>query len=345
MSDRTEEPTPKRLRKAQEEGQSPLSAFASQSVAFVSVVAIAPAAIAALSSRATADLRAAIARAGEASVELRLDPTALAETVVLLAAPILIAAAAASAAGSLVQTGGIIATGRLAPRLDKLDPIEGLRQLVSAQRLVAVLRAAVFAAAVVWIARGALEEAAPALARSAGRIDAAATLGSAIALDVARRAALVGLVLGVVDVVVTRRSWRRKLMMTKGEVKREHRESEGDPQLKAARDRAHHEMLAAATIANVKRASVVVVNPTHVACALRYEEDDGDEAPVVVASGQGELAARIVEAARQWGVPVLRDVPLARALVELEVGTEIPEPLYEAVAEVLRQAWEDGEER
>ena len=78
--------------------------------------------------------------------------------------------------------------------------------------------------------------------------------------------------------------------MTKDEVKREHKDAEGDPQHKAARERAYHELLAQATIANVRTASVVVVNPTHLACALRYDEKAGDEAPVVVASGEGDLA-------------------------------------------------------
>ena len=125
--------------------------------------------------------------------------------------------------------------------------------------------------------------------------------------------------------------------MSKDEVRREHKEAEGDPQHKAARERAYHELLAQATVANVRTASVVVVNPTHLACALRYDEKEGDEAPVVVASGEGELAARIVREAEAYGVPVVRDVPLARALVELQVGEVIPEALYEAVAEVLRE--------
>src|SRR5277367_5759118 len=96
------------------------------------------------------------------------------------------------------------------------------------------------------------------------------------------------------------------------EVKREHRESEGDPMIRAARHRAYQELLAQVAIANVRTATVVVVNPTHLACALRYDEKGGDEAPVVVASGEGELAQRIVAAAADWGIPVVRDVPLAR---------------------------------
>jgi len=102
-------------------------------------------------------------------------------------------------------------------------------------------------------------------------------------------------------------------------------------------------MLASVAVGNVKNASVVVVNPTHIACALKYEGTE-DDAPVVVASGQGDLAKRIVEAAHAYGVPVLRDVPLARALVELEIGDEIPEALYEAVAEILREAWDERDQ-
>lgn len=350
MSDKTEQPTPKRLRKAQEEGDSPLSSFASQSVAFLAAVAIAPSAIVALSTQAGADLRSAIGVAAQPAPTVSFDAAAIASSVTVLVAPILAASAVTAAVASLVQTGGVIATKRLAPRLDKLDPIAGFKQLFSSTRLVAVLRAALYGAAVVFIVHAALRDHAADLARSAGRIDSAAKLAGILALDVAKRVAIVGLFLAVLDIVVTRRSWLKKQMMSKDEVKREHKESEGDPQMKAARERAHHEMLAAATVANVKNATVVVVNPTHLACALRYEEkkddgaEEGDEAPVVVAKGQGDLAKKIVEAAHQYGIPVVRDVPVARALIELEVGDQIPEVLYEAVAEILREAWESTPE-
>jgi FlhB-like protein len=86
----------------------------------------------------------------------------------------------------------------------------------------------------------------------------------------------------------------------------------------------------------MREATVVVINPTHLANALRYVEGE-DAAPRVVAAGEGELARRIVEAARAYGIPCIQDVPVARALAELEVGDEIPEALYEAVAEILRE--------
>jgi flagellar biosynthetic protein FlhB len=83
------------------------------------------------------------------------------------------------------------------------------------------------------------------------------------------------------------------------------------------------------------------VNPTHLAIALKYTDSD-EQAPSVVAHGQGEMAKLIVEAARAYGVPIVRDVPVARALNDLEVGEEIPEALYEAVAEILREIWQGG---
>jgi flagellar biosynthesis protein FlhB len=343
VSDQTEEATPKKLRKAQEEGDSPISAFASQSVAFLCAVAVAPAAIAALASRSSTDLRVAIAHAGDAAPPTSFEPASLATSIVALTAPILGAAAIAAAVASVVQSGGIVATKRLQPKLDRLNFISGFKQLFSTSRLVAVLRAALFGAAVAWFAYSALHDHAGDIARTAGRLPEAASVAAVIALAVVKRAAILGVFLAVLDVVVTRRSWRKKLMMSKTDVKREHKESEGDPQVKAARERAHHEMLAAATIANVQKASVVIVNPVHIACALRYDEEDGDEAPVVLASGHGDLAARIVDAARAYGVPILQDIPLARALVELEVGSPIPEALYEAVAEILREAWSEND--
>ncbi|HEX3772260.1 MAG TPA: EscU/YscU/HrcU family type III secretion system export apparatus switch protein, partial [Polyangiaceae bacterium] len=145
--------------------------------------------------------------------------------------------------------------------------------------------------------------------------------------------------------LVMRRSWLARLRMTKEEVRRDHRDAEGDPMMRAARRRAYQDLLTQATIASVRSATVVVVNPTHLACALRYDEKGGDDAPVVVASGEGDLAAHIARAAREWGIPVVRDVPLARALVELEAGTAIPEALYEAVAEILRDLAEEERRR
>ncbi len=123
MSDKTEEPTPKKLRKAQEEGNSPISSFASQAVAFLCAVAVAPAAIAALTTESTTQLRSVLARAGERSTSLTFDPIAMAVSVVRLTTPILVAAGIAAAVASVVQSGGIIATKRLRHVKDRISRI------------------------------------------------------------------------------------------------------------------------------------------------------------------------------------------------------------------------------
>jgi type III secretion protein U len=265
---------------------------------------------------------------------------------VALSLPVLVAAGAAGAVVHVVQTGGAVASKRLGLKLERLNPLQGMKGIFSGTRLFAVARALFAGMLVCWLAWIGLRDRIADLARLAGRPGAGwtAAVVSDVAVGLAWRAGLVGLGIAVVDILVTRRAWLRRLRMSKDEVRRETKESEGDPHVKAARERAYQELVAQATIANVRTASVVVVNPTHLACALRYAREAaggsdvaGDDAPVVVASGRGDVAARIVRAAHDWAIPVVRDVPLARALAELSVGDAIPEALYEAVAEVLRE--------
>ena len=117
-------------------------------------------------------------------------------------------------------------------------------------------------------------------------------------------------------------TWRG-LRMTREEVKRESKESEGDPSHRAERQRLHRELMEQRMVAEVRKADFVVVNPDHIAVALRYDRD-GDAAPVVVASGERLLAERIKQVAREAGVPIFRDVTLARSLRDLPEGAGDP---------------------
>jgi flagellar biosynthesis protein FlhB len=336
MSDKTEDPTPRRIAKAREKGDVAVSAVTSQAIGFLVAVLVVPVTVMTTSVRAGELLRRALSGHGVVTAE---DAV---KEVVLLVAPMLAAVAACSALSTVVQTGALFAPLRLSPDLTKLNPVAGLRSLVSGTRLWSVARALLAALAIGYLAWAALRRHAIDLGHSVGRTSSAAAVANYASLRLARDACIVGLAFALVDLIVVRRSLRTKLKMTKAEVKREHRESEGDPQLKAARHRAHRDMLAAATINAVKDATVVIVNPEHLATALRYVEGE-DDAPRVVASADGELAQQIQEAARAYGIPIVRDVPVARALSELEVGDTIPEALYEAVAEILREIWEAEE--
>jgi len=338
MSDKTEQPTPKRLAKARREGDSPVSAALSQSIGFGAALAVVGGVVAVATEQTGALLSRALRYPSEPA-----SPTTVARIVLSITLPIVAVAAAASAASSFVQTGGAISATKLKPSLDRLNPFTGLKNLFSSQRIVGVARSLLAASLVSYFALRQLQAHAADFASSIGNARAAALLAASIASKVAWFAAALGVSLGLVDLLLTRRAWFQRHRMSKDEVKREHRESEGDPTLKAARRRAHQEALTGATLGAVKTASVVIVNPTHLATALKYSEEE-ELAPSVIAQGQGEMAKLIIEAARAYGVPVVRDVPVARALNDLEVGDEIPEALYEAVAEILREIWQ-AEER
>ena len=143
------------------------------------------------------------------------------------------------------------------------------------------------------------------------------------------------LLVGVADIAWTRVKWRRRMMMTRQEVKDEHKQNEGDPMVKARRrslalDRRRRRMMA-----DVPRATLVIANPTHFSIALRYKREEGG-APVVVAKGQDILALKIREIAGQHGIAVIENKPLARSMYDLvEVGELIPPEFYKAVAEVI----------
>lgn len=334
MSEKTEQPSAKKLSKAAQEGDIATSAALIAGCAFLAAAQLVPSAMLALWARSSALLTSALT----ANVDLNAaEAQAMAAllSVVVLSAPILAIAAVVAALVGGLQAGGVFAPSKLIPDLSKLSPASGLQSLFSAHRWLAVLRAAVTLGLFLLMARARVRTHLPAVLTSAHAAEAAGLLGELLLRD----AATLLLVSGLVDLVLTRRAYIERMKMTKTEVQQEAKESDGDPQLKAARERAHHELLSQASINAVRDATVVIVNPTHLATALRYLDGE-DQAPTVLAKGEGAIAARIIAAAHHYGVPVVQDIPLAHALRELEVGEEIPEALYETVAEVLRSLWE-----
>jgi flagellar biosynthesis protein FlhB len=149
VSDKTEEASPRRLRKAREEGDSGASAYAAQALAFVVAVALVPSAVRALAAWAADGLRAAIAQAA-APGAARFDAESLATSVVALTFPVLVAAGIAGAVAHVVQTGGAMASKRLTPKLERLNPFTGFRNFFSTTRLFAVVRALFAGVFVAW---------------------------------------------------------------------------------------------------------------------------------------------------------------------------------------------------
>ena len=248
-------------------------------------------------------------------------------------APILAAAVVGAIVGSLASGG--ISTKRFKPRFDQFDLVKGSARLVGKQALwegaKALLKTGVVGIAL-WIA---IQGALPLLGASGGLpVSSIVSSASGVVVAILQSAIVAGVVLGALDVLVVSRRNRQHTMMTKQEIKDESKSTEGDPHIRAQRRSRAIQISRNRMMAAIAGADVVMLNPTHVAVALQYEP--GKSAPRVVAKGAGEVAARIRERAAEHRVPMVQDIPLARALYSAcEVGQEIPEELYGAVARVL----------
>jgi type III secretion protein U len=227
--------------------------------------------------------------------------------------------------------------GQIAFKPERISPGQGFRRLFSVQSWADAARAglvAIVLAAVLW---SGVRNAAYVL--STPRLESQSAFAVILQAfrSLAWRGALALLVLGAADYLYARWKHERDLRMTREEVKQEFKDAEGDPRHKAERKAKHRAIASGGPARGVQKASAVVVNPTHIAVALRYETSEC-EAPYLVAKGHDEDAQKLRSEAQALGIPVVRDVPLARSLVHYDVGEEIPEELYAAAAAVLKVA-------
>ena len=236
--------------------------------------------------------------------------------------------------------GWVFSLKKLRLNLGALNPIAGLARIFSVRGFVelgkATLKALLVggvAVFVIWHNRGAFFDLA-----SAPRKMGLAHLGQMVAVSFLEIVASMLLIVAV-DVPYQLWDYKDKLKMTKDEVKQETKEELGSPEIKGKIRRMQIEAARRRMMTQIPKADVVVTNPTHYAVALKYQENMG--APIVVASGAHLVASRIREVAEESNVPVLEAPPLARALYfHTEIGDEIPESLYAAVAEVLAYVYQ-----
>ncbi len=341
MTHRSEPPTARRLREARRRGEVATSRDLTAAGALAGAV-VALAATAGASVRVLAGgLRSGIHRA--------LDPAATAGPAIADALRSLLRAGCAPMTGALLgaclvgslQARGLFSIEAVGFRWDRIAPGGSGRGPLSPARLgavgLAILRAAVLLPFGVLVAVERLRA-----LRDPGRLPPATLLASLgrIVLGVASPLVLVAVGFGLADWMLALRRHRERLRMTRDEVRREQRDDQGDPARRAERRRAHRALASAPPL---RRASCLVVNPTHVAVALHHDRAC-DDAPVVVAKGKGPAASRLRAVARRAGVPIVEDVALARALYRLaEIGDEIPEELYEPAAVVLAELYRNRE--
>jgi flagellar biosynthetic protein FlhB len=256
-------------------------------------------------------------------------------SILLLTVPVVAAAAIIGGVLDFLQVGSIFTLDPVMPKLEKLNPVAGMKNLFSKKQFVTLLQNLCKISIAAYVAYGVVRDAMPLVVETVRRdAQTQVTVMGELVFRLSMRLGLVFLFFAVFDVWWQRKSFMKDMMMSKEEVKKEYKESEGDPHHKAKRKEMHQEIMEGAQMEAVKDADVIVTNPDHVAVALKYDKD-ADAAPKVLAKGIDFKAERIKAIARGADVPMLRNVPLAHALLRVEVGHEIPEELYDAVAEVL----------
>jgi flagellar biosynthesis protein FlhB len=241
----------------------------------------------------------------------------------------------------MLLNGWLISAKPLQPDFSRLDPLKGLARIFSLSGLVELVKALAKTAVVGGIAAGAIWYHTDAIVGLSGEATGPALAHAARLLLLIAASVALGMAL-IVAIDVPFQLWNhaRKLRMSKEEVRRESKENDGDPQIKARIRALQREAARKRMMAEVPKADVIVTNPTHYAVALSYKEG-GSGAPRVVAKGSQLIAARIRELGAEHRVPIVEAPPLARALHRhTEIGDEIPQALYTAVAEVLAYVYQ-----
>ncbi len=334
--EKTEKPTPQRLKKARKEGQIPRT----QELGTWLGVATASVLLPMLVGNAFEEVQQLFVQIGSVasnpepaalSVLLGQALTAFMTTVLPMALAMMVVGTAAAAA----QGGVSFATKSMKPTLKKLNPFPGIKRMFGTQGLweasKAVIKTAALGTVVVITS-----ERAQALVSSAGALplSAVAATFTDSAILMFRVVAVTGLVIAVADYVVVRKKTMKQLRMSKYEITQEYKQAEGDPHMKAHRRGVQMSMSRNRMMSEVADADVLLVNPTHVAVALKYDPAKG--APRVVAKGAGEVATKLRQLATDARVPLVQDIPLARALhASCDLGQEVPAQLFTAVARVL----------
>ena len=264
----------------------------------------------------------------------------------LMALPVLLSTCVIAVAISMFQTRGLlISLEAIQPDLSKLNPLQGLQRYFSLRSLVelakSLFKVSVIGYAVYTVCDSQFQFCILLVDK---QIPAILKAFSHLTSRVVLQACLIMLFLSLLDVYYQRWQYEKDMKMTKQEVKEEHKQADGDPQIKARIRAIQRSMAQRRMMAKVPKASVIITNPTHYAVALLYAPKM--EAPRVVAKGKDFVAKKIIATGRKHRIPVVQNPPLARALYsEVEVDTTIPVSLYKAVAKVLAYIYQQQRRR
>jgi flagellar biosynthetic protein FlhB len=339
LEDKTEAPTPRRRKEAREEGQVARSVDLSSAIGLLAALLILRFTVPSLAARLRGVMIGSLTNfpthdltLGDLSDHL----VRLLLEVGVVFAPLVLGVAIVGFGSTAMQVGLVISGKPLQPKAERLNPIAGMARMFSAKAGVELIKAIVKVVAVGYIVFAFLRDNAGEITGMVGAdYRYICSRIGALTWDLLLRATIVMFVIAALDYLFQRYQHEKQLRMTKQELKEDNKRTEGDPLVKSKIRQKQREAAQKRMMHEVPKADVVVTNPTHFAIALRYEPDKSP-APVVVGKGRNLMAQKIREIAEENKVPIVENVPLARALyASVEIGDQVPTDLYQAVAEIL----------
>ncbi len=339
MSDeKTEQPSPKRLRDARNKGQVAKSQDVPSAVTTIGIagymIMMGPSIFASISEMMEIPVQVMNLPFDEAM------PIALfgvISSIVNITLPFVALVMVLSLVANLAQVGVLFVPASAMPKLENMSPSKWFKKVFSIKNVIEFIKNLLKVTVIGVVVYNVFMENFVYLFQipKSNLYSMLVLIGNAIG-DMLLLSAAAFCVIAALDFLYQKYQHTKENMMSKDEVKREYKESEGDPQIKGQRKQLHQEMISQNTLGNTRKAKVLVTNPTHFAIALDYDKDK-TPLPLVLAKGQDALAHRMIEVAKEEGIPIMRNVDLARNL--FEHGTEnayIPKELIQPVAEVIK---------
>lgn len=337
--EKTEEATPKKLREARKKGQVPKSRDVSTIcvLIFLFGVLVATVGYAGVELRKLMELSfSQIATIGSLDFEnLWIVGMASGTAFLKILGPFFLVGVVISVLVGFLQVGPIFTTEPLKPQLKKLNALEGIKNWFKTKTFIELFKNILKIFLVFYLAYSTVSGDLYTILQTAN-IPPENSVGIAAGLifRFVIKVLIAFLAISIIDFLVQKQQFMKEMKMTKDEVKREYKQDEGDPLIKSHRKHMHREYAFGDVRQAVKQSDVVVTNPTHVAVAVQYDRVSM-AAPIISIKGQRAFAELIKQVAEENDIPIMRNVPLAWALFDLEEGTEVPEDLYNVVAEVL----------
>ena len=336
--EKTEEATPKRLRDARKKGQVARSRDLNTIVILISAFTIIVFMRGYIGQKLRLAMKSSFDLVSSADITMEtlfLQGQHIFFTYVQIVLPFALSIVVIALGVGFLQTGPIFSGEPMKPQMKRINAVENLKNMFKITTLVELLKniaklSLIFLFAYLVISDNLREVV---LTVTATPIQSA-MLAARLLAQFLMRVFVVFIAIAVIDVFVQRWQYRKQMRMTKDEVKREYKQDEGDPLIKSERRRLHQELAMTDVRQAVSSADAVITNPIELAVAVKYDDADM-AAPHVVAKGQRLFAQTIREIAEEARVPIVENPPLAWTLIELEIGDEIPEELYAAVAEIL----------